>query len=65
MWKVYLLMAIVVIVISYLWVRGIDYMTRNHPDYKGHDLFDEEEKDEFLNKLNESLDMFRRFKKYN
>jgi hypothetical protein len=31
----------------------------------GFDEVDEEEKDEFLNKLNESLDMFRRFKKYN
>lgn len=30
--------------ISVLWVRGIDYMNKNHPDYKGHDLFDEEEK---------------------
>ena len=29
------------------------------------DEVDEEEKDEFLNKLNESLDMFRRFNKYN
>ena len=51
MWKVYLLMAIVVIVISYLWVRGSDYMTRNHPDYKGHDLFgdfDEDDKDNIL-----------------
>jgi hypothetical protein len=51
MWKVYLLMAIVVIVISYLWVRGIDYMKENHPDYKGDDLFgefDEEDKDNLL-----------------
>ena len=31
------------IVISILWVRGIDYMHKNHPDYKGHDLFDEDE----------------------
>jgi hypothetical protein len=31
------------IVISLLWVRGIDYMHKNHPDYKGHDLFDEDE----------------------
>ena len=22
-------------------VRGIDYMEKNHPDYKGEDLFDE------------------------
>jgi hypothetical protein len=31
------------IVISFLWVRGIDYMHKNHPDYKGYDLFDEDE----------------------
>jgi hypothetical protein len=31
------------IVISILWVRGMDYMHKNHPDYKGHDLFDEDE----------------------
>ena len=31
------------IVISILWVRGIDHMHKNHPDYKGHDLFDEDE----------------------
>jgi len=35
MWKVYLLMVIVVGIISYLWVRGIDYMKENHPNYKG------------------------------
>ena len=22
-----------------LWVEGIDYMNKNHPDYKGDDLF--------------------------
>jgi hypothetical protein len=32
--------------ISVLWVRGIDYMDKNHPDYKGYDLFDEEEKED-------------------
>ena len=30
------------IVISLMWVKGIDYMQKNHPDYKGYDLFDEE-----------------------
>jgi len=40
MWKVYLLMVIVVGIISYLWVRGIDYMKENHPDYKGEDFLD-------------------------
>ena len=27
--------------VSWRWVRGIDYMKENHPDYKGYDLFDE------------------------
>ena len=26
----------------YNYIRGIDYMDKNHPDYKGEDLFDEE-----------------------
>ena len=26
----------------YNYVRGIDYMVKNHPDYEGEDLFDEE-----------------------
>ena len=26
-----------------LWVRGIDDMHTNHPDYKGEDLFGEDE----------------------
>jgi hypothetical protein len=40
MWKVYSLMIAVVAIISYLWVRGIDYMKENHPDYKGDDFLD-------------------------
>jgi hypothetical protein len=35
------LMFIVVALISWSWVRGIDYMQKNHPDYKGEDLFGE------------------------
>jgi hypothetical protein len=26
-----------------LWVEGIDYMNKNHPDYKGEEFFNEEE----------------------
>ncbi len=26
--------------ISFFWVRGIDYMHTNHPDYKGEDFLD-------------------------
>jgi hypothetical protein len=33
------IMFIVVALISWRWVEGIDYMHKNHPDYKGHDLF--------------------------
>jgi hypothetical protein len=29
-------------IIAIAMVRGIDYMEKNHPDYKGEDLFDEE-----------------------
>lgn len=28
-----------------LWVEGIDYMKKNHPNYKGEDFFNEEEED--------------------
>lgn len=35
---------IVSIPIGILWVNGIDYMHKNHPDYKGEDLFDEDKK---------------------
>jgi hypothetical protein len=41
MWKVYTVMAIVVIVISVLWVKGITDMHEKHPDYKGDDLFND------------------------
>ncbi len=29
-------------IISIIWVRGIDYMKENHPDYKGKDLFNDD-----------------------
>ena len=35
------LMFIVIAIISWRWVEGIDYMQKNHPDYKGDDLFGE------------------------
>jgi hypothetical protein len=34
-------------IISILWVRGIDNMKQN-PDYKGYDLFDEEDKNNII-----------------
>jgi hypothetical protein len=29
--------------ICWLWVSGLDDMQKNHPDYKGNDLFGEKE----------------------
>ena len=38
-------------IIAFFWVRGIDYMKENHPDYKGEDLFGlwDDEKDDVEN----------------
>jgi len=32
-------------VVSLVWVRNIDYMKENHPNYNGHDFFGDEEND--------------------
>lgn len=48
---VFVIMFVVVAFISWRWVEGIDYMQKNHPDYKGDDLFgkfDEDETDHIL-----------------
>jgi len=45
------IMFIIVAFISWRWVEGIDYMSKNHPDYKGDDLFgkfDEDEEEHIL-----------------
>jgi hypothetical protein len=34
--------------IAWLWSGGINYMMKNHPDYKGEDFFNEEDKNEIL-----------------
>jgi hypothetical protein len=38
--------SIVILLFSFLYnyIRGIDYMQEHHPDYKGEDLFGEDEK---------------------
>ena len=28
-------------IVSFFWVKNIDYMKENHPDYKGEDFLDE------------------------
>jgi hypothetical protein len=45
-----LIIFIIAIAVSLAWLRagGIDYIKQNHPDYKGKDLFDDEDKNEIL-----------------
>lgn len=49
---IFVIICIVLIPIAWLWVTRIDYMYKNHPDYKGEDLFDEDEKNVIENKDN-------------
>ena len=41
---IFLIILAAVTVTSILWVMGIDSMDKNHPDYKGEDLFEDENK---------------------
>ena len=38
------------VLLSWAWVKGIDYMKENHPDYKGEDWlnWDEDDKNTIL-----------------
>lgn len=38
MFVVFLVMFVITAVISWLWVRGIDNMHKNHSDYRGEDF---------------------------
>lgn len=42
---VYLIIFLFTAIISWGWTEGIDYMHKNHPDYKGMDLFGEDEEE--------------------
>ena len=50
MFVVIAVMVFFVALISWSWVRGIDYMKENHPDYKGEDFlnWDEDDKNGIL-----------------
>ena len=45
MFVVIAVMVFFVALISWSWVRGIDYMKENHPDYKGEDFLNWDEDD--------------------
>ena len=42
---IYAIMFFIVLGVAALWVKGITDMHENHPDYKGEDFFNEEEKE--------------------
>ena len=44
MWIFWTILGVAVTITGLLWVNGIDYMKENHPDYKGEDLFNKDEK---------------------
>jgi hypothetical protein len=39
---IFLITFAILFIVVYNWIKGIDYMQKNHPDYKGKDLFDED-----------------------
>jgi hypothetical protein len=39
---IFLITMATLFIVVYNWIKGIDYMKENHPDYKGKDLFGEE-----------------------
>jgi hypothetical protein len=49
MWKVYVLFGTVTAVVAFLWASALEYMQKNHPNYKGSNNsgfdFDDEIKD--------------------
>lgn len=42
---IYIISFTAALVMSLIWINGIDYMHTNYPDYKGEDLFDEDLED--------------------
>ena len=45
---VIIVLGVLLTILSYVWVKGIDNMNKNYPDYKGEDFFNEEDKNEIL-----------------
>ena len=46
---IFLMILPVLAVVAYFWVRGLDYMQENHPNYKGEDFLSWDEDDENKN----------------
>ena len=46
------LIILAVVITAVLWANGIHHMNKNHPDYKGEDLFNEQEEAQPIYKFN-------------
>lgn len=44
MWVIWTVIGCTISLCTLMWVSGIEYMKENHPEYKGEDLFNEDEK---------------------
>lgn len=54
----WIIIGVVLFVVILLWISAIDYMKEHHPDYKGEDLFGEEDDDEiesFYNQMDKEV----------
>ena len=38
---IFLITIATLFIVVYNWIKGIDYMKKNHPDYKGEDFLEE------------------------
>jgi hypothetical protein len=46
MWEIYLLGFLLLIIVTILWVRGINNMHKKYPKYKGEDFFNKDEEED-------------------
>lgn len=50
---------LITVIIATQWVKGIDYMDKHHPNYKGEDLFEEERKEALIRTMEEDKEKQR------
>lgn len=53
----WIIIGVVLFVVILLWISAIDYMKKHHPDYKGEDLFgeDDDEIESFYNQMDKEV----------
>ena len=54
---VFITIFVLVCIISWSWVKGIDYMKENHPDYKGEEFLNWDRKNDDWDKTHTEGDL--------